>query len=478
VLLALLASTPLPARAQLTELGGPPIPAPPGGGVTATVDGETRNQAVGQAEIELSVELTGPEQVEIGRPYALVVAVHNHSPSVARNVRVPITLAVTAADGTAGDPRGLVLFAGADPVACARSGRDRACAFGDIPSGESRSTTIRLEVRPATREGRMAFATTAQADARLGADSRVQQRKEVALVRNARQRLDVDLRLAMTREATVVGPGERFAYVVQVTNASDRTEATDVDLDVRARFGVRDRGKFRRPAGDGFRTTVASEPAVPCRQTGEAQRCRLGTIRPREVRRVTVEVTVVQDLEPRRWGRVAVHASVASAENDPAGRDNFARDFTNVVSRRPEIAFFARTRDARGQLAIAPVETLVAGDIFGVAARYMALAVEPSGAQPWVRISVDGGDAVDVALSQTEKIGSDRLFRSPLLRVLAPGQTPPAGESNVRVIRAAPGQVVKVVYEMAHPVTGASRAETSAAVRARPAPAKPPPAPR
>jgi hypothetical protein len=433
------------AGAQMNQA----IPHPPGRDVTATAGGETRSQPVGEADVELAVELTGAEQAEIGRPYALTVTVHNHAPSAARSVRVPLVLSVTATDGAVADPRAVIEYAGAEPVACPRSGRDRECAFGDIPSGESRSTTLRIEPRRSAPAGQMVVSATARTDGRLSPDSQAQPRRVIRLVTSARQQLDVDLQVSVQREATVVGAGERFAYIVEVRNASDRSEATEVELELRSRFGVREQGKFRR-AGTGSRWTVSAGPA--------------------DVRRLTVDATVVDDLEPGRWGRLEVQARVSSAENDPAGADNVARVFTNVVSRRPEIAFVARVRDARGQAVSAPVERLAVGEVFGITARFMSLAVEPTGTQPSIRVSVDGGESVQLTLSQLETIGSDRVFRSAPVRIVAPGQDPPAADQGVRVIRARLGRTVKAVYEATYPGSGPVRSEATITVGARQAP--------
>jgi hypothetical protein len=450
--------------------GDKPIPNPPGGDATVTVDGETRKQPVGHAEVEIAVDLDGSDEAQVGKPYTLIVTVHNRSPSTAANVRVPIALAVTTASGAVTPARNGIRYAGSGSIECTRSGDVRLCAFGDIPSGETRTASILVEIDAAARPGQMTFSTTAQTDSRVGEGSRVRPQKAVALVLSARRRVDVDLHLSLVRAAEIVGPGERFSYVLEVRNASVGSEATDVELELGYRTGVRERGKFRRIA-NGARAVVSGEPAPQCAEAAaDVQRCRLGTMRPGDVRRVVVELAVVQEFAPGRWGRTEIESRVWSAENDPNGANNAARAFTNVVSRLPEIAIVTRIRNDRGELVTAAVQTLAPGQVFGIEVRFMTLAVEPTGVEPWVRVSVDGGEALHIAVAQSDKSASDRVFRSSLLRVVAAGQPPPAGDETVRIVRAGAGKTIRVIYELGQPTGGPTRTEVAVTVRPASAP--------
>ncbi len=469
VLLAVLVLAPSTAGAQLTKgLGDQPIPNPPGTDVSATVDGQTQNQPVGPAEVEIAVELGGSDEAQIGKTYDLVVAVHNYAPSTASNVRVPITLAVATGEGAVTPARSGVRYVSADSVECPLRGAARVCPFGGIPSGESRTVTVRVEVGAAARPGRMTFSAAVETDSRVAPGSRPREQKAVALVLNPRRQLDADIQVSMKPEAAVVGPGERFAYVLQVRNASERNDATDVELRVRHRLGVREARKFARLGGSA-RSVVSGEPAPECADAvDDVRRCRLGTLRSGEVRRVMVEMAIVQELDPGRWGRIDVEARVASAENDPVGANNLARAFTNVVSRLPSIRLVTPARNERGAEVTVPVDALAPGQVFGIEMRFMRLDVEPTGVPSSVRVSVDGGEARQVGLAQSGEFGSDRIFRSPFLRVVPPGRELPAGTDNARVIRAAPGNTVRVLFERPPiPGGGPGRAEIAVTVSAR-----------
>ena len=442
-----------------TRIGGSP-----GGAVTATgPEGENTNQAVGQAEVEVALELEGREQAEIGRYYVLNVIAHNNSPSTASNVRVRISVTLKAPDGTVIDTSGMVRYTGSRPVRCAQSESDRVCPFGDIPSGRSRSVEVRSELGSTVPAGELGFSAELRADSQIEAGSIVSDRKVVALVPSAQPQTEVDLHLTVERELDVVQPGMRFGHVIKIRNASDRHEATQVELQVHQRMVAREGNRFNL-FNEAFRSSMIGNDEF-CTRNNHSHRCRFPTIQPGEEVRVAVELGVVEELAPGRLGRVETQARVRSAENDPNRADNLAREYTNVVSGLPEIHFFGRVRDDRGELGIRPTRTLTHGQQFGIAARFIDVpGGGPSGEEIPVRLIVDGGDTIAMSLRRGRaEDDSYRVFKSPVFRLLAPVTRPPPEVDDSRVVYAGAGPNLRLVYG----AEGAPQVEIMASVRAR-----------
>lgn len=443
-----------PSSAQdgggLTAIGGSP-----GDTVTATgPDGERVDQPIGQAPVDLALELDGPTQAQIGRPYRLSLIVRNNSAAMARNVRARIAVALQDANGAEVEARGAIRFAGSRPVAC----QGRICPFGDLPPGASGTVELRAETRNTVAPGQIVFS------AALLAAGRTQDRKVVALVASAQPPTEVNLRITVARDLDVVQPGGRFAHVITVRNVSERHDATQVELQIRHRLRVREAGTIT-VMNDGLRSAVATDWAASCSAKDHQRRCQFPRLRPGEEIRLPVELAVVTELAHGRLGRVETEARVRSAEHDPDRTDNLVGEFTTVASRVPEIAFLRRVQNARGETAVRPTDTLTHGQQFVVAARFVDVpGGEPSAEELPVRLIVEGGGAIELLLRRAgDEDGRYRVYRSPVLGLLAPGAQPPPGVEASRVVHAPADATLRAVYGAG----GAAPVEGHATVRAR-----------
>jgi hypothetical protein len=436
------------------------IPHTPGTGpVTLEGEGQSQNQAVREPPAAVALDLTGAEVAQIGGAYVLEVAVHNTAAAKAKNVRVRVSVGLTAADGSRPDAATIVRYSGATAVQCIVHGRDRVCAFGDIPANETRTGQLLVDIVPTAGSGNVTFSATARIDNGAGRADPTDQ-KVVALASTSRAAVNVDLAVTIERGAEKVRPGLPFVFVIRVRNGSDRHAAMATELEISQRFGERAAGKFQ-PVNGGVRTKIRgdNDAELQCAETRRAYRCPLGTIAPGAERRVTVEDVVVHELARGRWGRVEVHVRARSAEQDPTL--NFARTFTNVLSRVPDVAVFARGRNEDGEPGIVPVATVAIGDTFGVAARFMDVAAEPSSAAIRVKLVLPGAASpIEVPL---EPGGSDAMFRSQQIRLLLPGERPPAGDNARTILHATIGARIKVIYDH----EGVPGAETVVTVRPR-----------
>jgi hypothetical protein len=436
------------------------IPHTPGTGpVTAESEGQSQNQPVREPPAEVKLDLTGAKNAHIGGAYVLEVAVHNTATAKAKNVRVRVSLGFTAADGSGRDAATIVRYAGATAMQCTAYNRDRVCALGDIPANETRTGRLLVDIAPTAGSGNVTFSATARIDNRAGG-SEPTDRMVVALASTSRAVVDVDLDVTIERGAEKVRPGLPFLFVIRVRNGSDRHAAMATELEISQRFGERAAGKFQ-PVNGGVQTKIRGDNGaeLKCFEAKRAVRCPLGTIAAGSERRVTVEDVVVRELGRGRWGRVEVHARARSAEHDPT--INFAKTFTNVLSRVPDVAVFARGRDEHGEPGIVPVATVAIGGTFGIAARFMDVAAEPASAGIRVKLLLPGAASpIEVPLEPGD---SDRLFRSQQIRLLLPGERPAAGDTAGTIVRAPIGARIKVIYDH----EGVPAAETVVIVRPR-----------
>jgi hypothetical protein len=433
------------------------VPSAPGAPVTLEGHGQSHQQPVSEPAAALEVDLAGADVAQIGGAYALDISVRNAAAVTAKNVRVRVAVTLPAAAGPRPDPATVVRYAGATAMQCTVYERDRVCAFGDIPAGGTVTGQLLADVAATAGAGSVTFSVTARLDNRAAGAEPTDQ-KVVALAATSRAAIDVDLAVSIERQAAKIGSGAPVVFVIGVRNGSDRHPAMATELEIRQRFGERAGATFR-PVSGALRTTIRGDDggALTCTPTRGGYRCPLGTLAPGAARRITVEDVVVHRLERGRWGRLEVHARARSAERDPT--INFARAFTNVLSRVPEVAVFTRGRDEHGQPGIVPSTTVAVGDTFGVAVRFMDVAAEP--ATPRIRVKlVAPGAAVPVEVPLTG--GSDGIYRSAQLRLMLPGET--AADGAAAVVHAREGAAIRIVYEQ----DGAPAAETIFTVRRKP----------
>lgn len=421
-----------------------PVEGTPNNAITGALDGAAASQAIGDpaAEIQLLI-LPQSDEVMIGVPFRFAIRIVGDPMRPANNVRVRLGAKLRRANGSFA-PAGEVTFTRAVVLQpstqalqnCSAAAADRMCILGDLaPGGDAR---VSGELR--TVEGAQPGDLVLTVLTRIG-PAEVKPHETILRLVPGRELSAVGLTVDVSRDADVIGMGMDVEHAVTVTNGSVTEQATRTVLDIQQRAVAQSDGPARALAADGMQVTVADQRCVP--QNG-FYRCFLGTLDAGHIVRIPVQIMVLKDLPGQRSGKIETQARVKSAEIDPDPDNNYARQTTTLLSRQPRLAFLVPVTGPNGQVRFVEQDVLPSGGRFGIGARFMHALMEPETEEIVVRVTVNGGEPIEVLLRKP-LVGRAPVYRSAPLRLLPAAA--PAPTSDEMPVRASNGDELRVTYE-------------------------------
>ncbi|HWD83236.1 MAG TPA: DUF11 domain-containing protein, partial [Kribbella sp.] len=287
---------------------------------TATVASGTVDPSVGNnsasdtlhivGSADVSIDKTAPATATAGGQITWTSTVANNGPSTASAVSVhdvlPAQVSVVSVSGTGASCTAGVPGNAAQPTTC---------AFGNIPSGGSRTMTVVATIDPSYSGSMHNDASVSSATA----DPDLSNNTDTVTTSVGAQ---ADLSVTSTDSPDPVLAGRPLTYTVRVSNAGPST-ATGVRL-VDVLPGAVDFTSATITSGSGSCVLVTIPVDPPSKQV----QCELGTITPGSTPTTVVIATRVNSATPA--GVIADNATVTSSSTDPVAGNNTASASTTV----------------------------------------------------------------------------------------------------------------------------------------------------